>query len=223
MSEQAAFGPNLRRIRVQRGVSLQQIAESTKVSPELWVGLERGDFSRWPTGLYARAYVRAYAEEIGADPDPIVDEFCRLFPNGDRRAERVVRGQAALVGHDLRWRDDLVGSVTDERRSTDRSDEEAPHPVAAFARAGRLVAAALDLAAVAGTTRIVMAIVPLGWVSSLAITALTYHSVSLVAFGSSPAVWVIDAYLNSRHPHVRRATRFRFPRLQHRSSETSRP
>ena len=32
MSAREAFGPNLRRLRIQRGVSLEQIAETTKVS-----------------------------------------------------------------------------------------------------------------------------------------------------------------------------------------------
>src|SRR5204863_4421816 len=84
MSEREAFGPNLRRIRVQRGISLERISEATKVSADFWVGLERNDFSRWPSGIYARAYVRAYAFEIGVDPEATVNEFCRWFAQGDR-------------------------------------------------------------------------------------------------------------------------------------------
>ena len=85
MSERDAFGPNLRRIRVQRGLSLEQLAESSKVSVELWKGLERNDFSKWPHGIYARSYVREYANAIGVDPETTVNDFCRWFPQGDRR------------------------------------------------------------------------------------------------------------------------------------------
>src|SRR6266513_3295186 len=147
MSEREAFGPNLRRLRVKRGISLESIAAATKVHTDLWAGLERNDFSRWPAGIYARAYVRAYAVEVGVDPDATVDEFSRLFPNGDRRVVRVVRQQAALVGHDLRWKDDLVGSVTDERRSIPHS-EASDLPALAFTTPGRIVAAVLDVSAV---------------------------------------------------------------------------
>jgi transcriptional regulator with XRE-family HTH domain len=106
MSERDAFGPNLRRLRLQRGVSLRQLAETTKVSESLWSGLERNDFSRWPTGIYARSFVRDYANAIGLDPEATVGDFCRWFPQGDRRAEPVIRGQAEIVGHDkLEWRD----------------------------------------------------------------------------------------------------------------------
>ena len=76
------------------------------MSVALWKGLERNDFSRWPTGIYARSYVRDYAAAIGVDPESTVDDFCRWFPQGDRRAEREIRGQAQIVGHDnLEWRD----------------------------------------------------------------------------------------------------------------------
>ena len=108
MSEREAFGPNLRRIRLQRGVSLKQLANSTKVAESLWAGLERNDFSRWPNGIFARAYMREYAKAIGVDPESTVDDFCRWFPNGDRRAEATIRGHAEIVGHDdLDWQDPL--------------------------------------------------------------------------------------------------------------------
>src|SRR6202035_956824 len=111
MSEREAFGPNLRRIRVQRGVSVHDITAATNVSAALWEGLERNDLTRWPTGIYARSYVRSYAKAIGVDPEATVDEFCRWFPQGDRRAEIVIRGHAEIVGHmDLQWRDHLPPS-----------------------------------------------------------------------------------------------------------------
>jgi len=100
-----AFGPNLRRVRVQRGISIAQIAEHTKIAPDLLEGLEKNDLSGWPVGIYARAFVRQYACAIGADPDGTVDEFCRWFPQGDRRAEPIVRGHAEIVGHTLEWQE----------------------------------------------------------------------------------------------------------------------
>jgi transcriptional regulator with XRE-family HTH domain len=221
MSEREAFGPNLRRLRVQRGISLERIASSTKVNAELWSGLEQNNFSRWPTGIYARAYVRAYASEVGVDPDTTVDEFCRLFPNGDRRAERVVRKQAALVGHDLRWKDDLVGSVMDEKRAIVPEGASDLPPVACT-RTGRAVAAAADVMAVVGASLAIRMVLPLGWGASIAAGALAYHGVSLIVLGSTPAVWVIETYLAHRHPTATLAGSQRFPRLLHRS-ESSHP
>jgi len=48
MSSRESFGPNLRRIRMQRGVSLDAIARSTKVCVSLWEGFERNERMRDP-------------------------------------------------------------------------------------------------------------------------------------------------------------------------------
>src|SRR5467141_639625 len=116
MSERDAFGPNLRRRRVRAGLTLEDLAHQTRVSVDMWEALERNDFSRWPSGIYARAYVRVYASAIGLDLEETVNDFCRGFPQGDRRAQGVVRGTADIVGHDLVWRDDLPPSVPRDRR-----------------------------------------------------------------------------------------------------------
>ena len=65
MSERDTFGPRLRRERERRGISLDTIVTLTNVSLDLWQGFESNDFSRWPTGLYARAFVRDYAKAVG--------------------------------------------------------------------------------------------------------------------------------------------------------------
>ncbi len=50
MSERDTFGPRLRRERERRGISIETIAAVTKVGADLWLGLERNDFSKWPEG-----------------------------------------------------------------------------------------------------------------------------------------------------------------------------
>jgi transcriptional regulator with XRE-family HTH domain len=202
MSERDAFGPNLRRIRVQRGISLDRLSEATKVSPDFWVGLERNDFSRWPSGIYARAYVRAYALEIGVDPEATVNEFCRWFPQGDRRAARVVKEQAAIVGHELQWKDDLAPGMRDRRAQPADAIQDTP---AAFIRMRRVTAAAADVATILVLSTVLKSLIPIGWLAVLAGVAVVYHTGALVAIGSSPAVWALDTYLEHRHPQVHRA------------------
>ena len=130
MSAREAFGPNLRRARVQAGVSLQTIVDTTNVSQTLWDGLERNDLSRWPNGIFARAFVREYAQLVGLDPDATVDEFCRCFPQGDRRAEPVLRGSAEIVNHQLEWQDHVPPAVAAEgdRRGAGSAPAMSPKP-----------------------------------------------------------------------------------------------
>jgi Helix-turn-helix domain len=199
-----AFGPNLRRMRLRAGVSLYELSVRTKVSVELWDAMEGNDVSRWPSGLYARAYIREYAEVIGADPDATVDEFCRLFPQGDRRAESLVRDHAELLGHPLTWNDDLPEALAgDDRRLTTKTQANAL-PGWMVARRLRGTAAALDLAAVVlcgwGVTRIT----PLDFWPTLAVTTILYHGISFAMLGCTPAAWTIDAYA-SAHPESKRA------------------
>jgi hypothetical protein len=79
VSDRRGLGERLKRQRERAGVTLQTISQATKVPVALFAGLEAGDCSRWPTGLYARAYVRSYAEAVGLNPDETVDEFGLAF------------------------------------------------------------------------------------------------------------------------------------------------
>jgi transcriptional regulator with XRE-family HTH domain len=78
------FGPTLKAERDRRGITLQAIADSTKISVSLLAALERNDVSRWPKGIFRRAFLREYVAALGLAPDTFVDEFSRLFPDSPR-------------------------------------------------------------------------------------------------------------------------------------------
>ena len=81
------FGGKLRQAREEKGISLRQIAASTKISVNVLEALERNDVSKLPGGVFSRALVRSYASEIGLDPDRILDEFRERF-DADTLAEQ---------------------------------------------------------------------------------------------------------------------------------------
>jgi transcriptional regulator with XRE-family HTH domain len=72
-----SFGIWLRRERERRGATLKTISDQIKVSVPLLQGLETDDLSRWPSGIFRRAFVRAYATAIGLDPDDVIKRFER--------------------------------------------------------------------------------------------------------------------------------------------------
>jgi hypothetical protein len=86
------FGPTLKAERLRRGLTLHGIAESTKIGVPLLEGLERNDVSRWPEGIYRRAFVRAYVDAIGLPHEPIVADFVRLFPDASGMAAQSTDG-----------------------------------------------------------------------------------------------------------------------------------
>jgi cytoskeleton protein RodZ len=75
------FGGKLRLARERRGISLRQIATTTKISLGALEALERNDVSRLPGGIFTRSFVRSYATEVGLDPDATVHEFLERFQN----------------------------------------------------------------------------------------------------------------------------------------------
>jgi transcriptional regulator with XRE-family HTH domain len=107
MTPQEGFVSRLRWYRQRNRVTLDQIASETRVQRELLEAFENNDLSQWPKGVYARAWVRGYASAVGLDPVDTVDEFCRLFPQGDRRLQGTIQDMAAVVAAPSEYQDDF--------------------------------------------------------------------------------------------------------------------
>ncbi len=75
------FGSRLRRERERRRIALSSISANTKINVALFEALERDDVSRWPSGIFRRAFIRAYAVAIGLDADVLTREFLERFPD----------------------------------------------------------------------------------------------------------------------------------------------
>jgi hypothetical protein len=116
MTPQESFVTRLRRHRQRNQISLQEIAAATRVKQELLEGLENNDLTGWPHGLYARAWIRGYATIVGLDPNDTVDDFCRLYPQGDRRSHGTIREIAAIVAAPSEYKEEYSGP---RRRASD--------------------------------------------------------------------------------------------------------
>jgi transcriptional regulator with XRE-family HTH domain len=127
MNPQVTFVTRLRRERLRLGIALDDIARQSRIKPELLEAFENNDLTDWPKGLYARAWVRAYAIAVGLDPADTVDEFCRLYLHGDRRARSTIREIAEITATDSEYRDDIGH---EDRRRGGRA--AAPQPPASW-------------------------------------------------------------------------------------------
>lgn len=116
MTPQETFVTRLRRHRQRNRITLEEIAADTRVKLEQLDAFEKNDLSTWPRGVYARAWVRAYASAVGLDPIDTVDEFCRLFPQGDRRVRPTMEEIAAIVSQPSEYETDVLPEM-DRRRS----------------------------------------------------------------------------------------------------------
>ena len=192
MSDRDTFGPRLRRERERRGITLDTIASVTKVGADLWDGLERNDHSRWPSGIFARAFVRDYARAIGLDGDELVEEFCRLFPIGDRRASRLIQAQAELIGHSLAYAEPgAVPPQGDRRAPSRRATDDARASRAKYGP--RALAVAVDSACTLGLSACVHVFLGSGFWASAGVLSVLYYGVTSVMLGVTPGSRVAAA------------------------------
>ncbi len=68
-------GTQLRDARKQRGMTLDVVAASTKVSRHTLELIDSNQFGRLPGGILTRGYLRAYAAAVGLDPERIVADY----------------------------------------------------------------------------------------------------------------------------------------------------
>ena len=70
-------------IRRNRGISLEQIAASTKISMRSLEAIERGEFRKLPGGIYNTSYIRQYARAIDYDESAILAVYHREMSAGE--------------------------------------------------------------------------------------------------------------------------------------------
>jgi cytoskeleton protein RodZ len=78
LTPMGSFGDKLRREREMRGVTLDEIAESTKIRRSHLEALEQEDFRDLPGGVFNKGFVRSYARFIGIDEDQAVADYASV-------------------------------------------------------------------------------------------------------------------------------------------------
>ena len=75
-------------IRRNRGISLQQIADTTKISIRSLEAIEQGDFRKLPGGIYNTSYIKQYARAIDYDEGEILKVYQLEMSRGSARTDR---------------------------------------------------------------------------------------------------------------------------------------
>src|SRR5215217_6144834 len=79
-------GVELRQARERLGLSAQQIAERTKIQLHKIAALENDDFRPLPEGIYLDGIVRAYAQEVAINPEPMIERVRQQRAQSDMAA-----------------------------------------------------------------------------------------------------------------------------------------
>ncbi len=114
---------DLQDIRVEKGVSLEDISRETKIRVPFLEKIEEGDFTMVPEP-FIRAFLREYAQEVGLDPDRVIAKY---------------EGKAVTVRDEDFWKyhpegpsvptpDKIVSAVGSERPKETPSEPTASEP-----------------------------------------------------------------------------------------------
>src|SRR6516225_3669883 len=73
------FGEELRRERESRGIALEEITDSTKISGRHLSALEGEQFAQLPGGVFNKGIVRGYARVVGLDEEAWVERYMSAY------------------------------------------------------------------------------------------------------------------------------------------------
>ena len=71
----ASLGAQLKQAREQRGVALDEIAQTTKISTRFLRAMEADRYDQLPGGIFNKGFIRAYARAVGLDEEAAVADY----------------------------------------------------------------------------------------------------------------------------------------------------
>jgi cytoskeletal protein RodZ len=75
MTTLATAQQNLAALRHDKGISLHQIAEATKIGVRYLEAIECGQFAKLPGGIYNLSYIRQYAQAIEVNEVELLERY----------------------------------------------------------------------------------------------------------------------------------------------------
>ncbi len=73
-----SLGQTLKAARERKRITLSYAAAQTRIKMQFLELMERDDFSRMPAPAYAKGFLRMYAEFLGLDPQPLVQQYVEV-------------------------------------------------------------------------------------------------------------------------------------------------
>jgi len=92
------IGSSLREARLRQELDFPELEERTKIRPKYLRALEDERFDILPAPTYVRGFLRSYAEALGLDGQPFVDEYNSRFTVGEDDAPLRARSAPPLRG-----------------------------------------------------------------------------------------------------------------------------
>ena len=89
------IGPELAAARTRVGLSVDELAERTRIRPHVIESIEVDDFAPCGGDFYARGHLRTLARVLGQDPAPLLERFDNRYATAPINARRVFEAELA--------------------------------------------------------------------------------------------------------------------------------
>lgn len=101
------LGEKLREAREERGLSIGEVAEQTRISSLYLESIERDDYKPLPGGIFNKGFVKSYAKFVGLDENDAVQEYSRIVAKTEGLEDKELRVYKSEVLTD----DNVAGSM----------------------------------------------------------------------------------------------------------------
>lgn len=80
---QQTLGEKLRLAREERGISLSEVAEQTRISPHYLQAIENDDYRTLPGGIFNKGFIKSFAKFVGVDETEALSDYTSLTSTDD--------------------------------------------------------------------------------------------------------------------------------------------
>ncbi|MEI7026306.1 helix-turn-helix domain-containing protein [Paenibacillus sp. y28] len=102
------LGLLLKKARTERGLSLDELQETTKIRKRYLEAIEEGNYKILPGNFYVRAFIKTYAEAVGLEPEEVLRLYRNVIPSAD--AEQTIEPIRRVRATSRNW--DRIGKWT---------------------------------------------------------------------------------------------------------------
>jgi len=106
-----SLGEKLRTAREERGISISEVAEQTRISPLYLEAIDRNDYKTLPGGIFNKGFVRSYAKYVGVPEQDALQEYSRMMAESAPQEEGEVKAYRPEVLTDDRAATSIVPTI----------------------------------------------------------------------------------------------------------------
>jgi cytoskeleton protein RodZ len=106
-----SLGEKLRQAREERGISISEVAEQTRISGHYLQCIENDDYRTLPGGIFNKGFIKSYAKYVGIDELEALQDYAKIVAQSDGDALGEPKNYKPLVLTDDRTSSSLIVTV----------------------------------------------------------------------------------------------------------------